>query len=50
VRVMCNLGDKAVEFEIPAGFSLVLASRRDVAATGEKVVLPPDALAIVSGE
>jgi len=50
VQVMCNLGSAAVELENPSGFPLVLASRGDVTATGGRVVLPPDSLAVLSGE
>jgi hypothetical protein len=48
--VMCNFGSGAVEFEKPAKFSLVLASRTGIEVRGSKVTLPPDSLVILSGE
>jgi maltooligosyltrehalose trehalohydrolase len=50
VRVMFNLGTEAVELENPGSIPLTLASRGDVQVIGEKVLLPPDSLAILSGE
>jgi maltooligosyltrehalose trehalohydrolase len=50
VRVMCNLGGEAVELENPGKFSLTLSSRADIEVNGEKVLLPPDSVAILSSE
>jgi maltooligosyltrehalose trehalohydrolase len=50
VTVMCNLGNEPVEFENARRLPVVLASRDDVAAMEAKVVLPPNCLAILSGE
>jgi maltooligosyltrehalose trehalohydrolase len=50
VRVIMNIGAEAAEFRNPGGLPLVLASSEDVAASEEKVVLPPNRLAILSGE
>jgi maltooligosyltrehalose trehalohydrolase len=50
VKVFCNLGTAPVEFHKPEETSLVLASRRDVVVAEEKIMLPPDSLAIFSGE
>ncbi|WP_433973665.1 malto-oligosyltrehalose trehalohydrolase [Tunturiibacter lichenicola] len=50
ITVMCNLGSAAVELENLAKFALVLASREGVEARGDKILLPPDSLAILSGE
>jgi maltooligosyltrehalose trehalohydrolase len=50
VKVLCNLGLEPVEFENPESLPLVLASRDEVQANGEKVLLPPDTLAILSSE
>jgi maltooligosyltrehalose trehalohydrolase len=50
VTVLCNLGDEAVEFDNPAGLPLLLASRADVRAGERKISLPPNTLAILSGE
>ncbi len=50
VKVMLNLGVEPVEFENPGSLPLLLASSGDVAVTEEKVVLPPDRLAIIGGE
>ena len=50
VTVMLNLGTEPVEFENRGRLPLLLASRSDVEVTEEKVVLPPDRLAILSSE
>jgi maltooligosyltrehalose trehalohydrolase len=50
VRVLCNLGKETVELENPELHPLVLSSRSEVKADGNKVLLPPDSLAILSGE
>lgn len=50
VTVLCNLGDEAVELDNPAGLPLLLASRADVRAGERKISLPPNTLAILSGE
>jgi maltooligosyltrehalose trehalohydrolase len=50
VTVMCNLGTEAVELENSRRLPLLLASRGDVEAMESKVGLPPDTLAILSGE
>ena len=50
VTVLCNLGDELVELDNPAGLPLLLASRADVRAGERKISLPPNTLAILSGE
>ncbi len=50
VLVMCNLGAAPVELENPGGLALVLASRDGVEVVEGGVVLPPDSLAVLSGE
>src|SRR5271165_1332593 len=50
VKTLCNLGDAAAEFENPERFPLLLASRDGVQVVEDKVLLPPDSLAILSGE
>jgi maltooligosyltrehalose trehalohydrolase len=50
VKVFCNLGDVPAEFVNADRLALLLASRKDVETTEEKVVLPPNTLAILSGE
>jgi maltooligosyltrehalose trehalohydrolase len=50
VTVMGNLGTELVELSNPGGLSLLLASRADVEVAGRKVLLPPDTLAVLSGE
>jgi maltooligosyltrehalose trehalohydrolase len=50
VTVMCNLGGDRVEFEGPRGAALVLASREDVVVKEGSVMVPPDRVAIFSGE
>jgi hypothetical protein len=47
---MCNLGDATIELDNPGRFRLRLASHSDVRALETKVTLPPNTLAIVSGE
>jgi maltooligosyltrehalose trehalohydrolase len=50
VTVVCNLGAERMEFENPKRLPLVMASRGDVKATKNVVMLPPDTLAILSTE
>jgi maltooligosyltrehalose trehalohydrolase len=50
VTVMCNLGTEQVELENARRCPLLLASRADVKVAGDRVALPPDTLAILSGE
>jgi maltooligosyltrehalose trehalohydrolase len=50
VKVFCNLGDGPAEFANADQLALLLASHKDVEATEEKVVLPPNTVAILSRE
>ncbi len=50
VRMMCNLGEAPVELENPGQYPLLLASHGDIAIREDKVLLPPDRLAIFSCE
>ncbi len=50
VRVLCNLGDQAVELPNPGHLPVVLASPDGVQAVEEKIFLPPDGVAILSNE
>jgi maltooligosyltrehalose trehalohydrolase len=50
VKVVCNLGAEPVELENASHPVLVLASRDDVAFSKEKVLLPPDRIAIFACE
>jgi maltooligosyltrehalose trehalohydrolase len=50
VKVMCNLGDEAVELDNPACLPLLLASRDDVRVESAKVVLPANSFALLSAE
>jgi maltooligosyltrehalose trehalohydrolase len=50
VTVMSNLGTELVELRNPKRLPLLLASRADVEVTGNRVLLPPDTLAVLSGE
>jgi maltooligosyltrehalose trehalohydrolase len=50
VTVMCNLGAEPVGLENAQRLPLLLASRGDVEAGEGKIVLPPDTLAVLSGE
>jgi maltooligosyltrehalose trehalohydrolase len=49
IKVMCNLGSEAMEFENAEQLKLLVASRADVRVESY-IVLPPETLAIVSGE
>lgn len=48
ITVMCNLGRDSVELQSSTASSAVLASRPGIAVKGDKVVLPPDSLVIIS--
>ena len=50
VKTLCNLGDASAEFGNPERFPLLLASRDGVRVIEDKVLLPPNSLAILSGE
>jgi maltooligosyltrehalose trehalohydrolase len=50
VIVMCNLGSATLELDRPQSFPLLLGSRPDVGMIGNLVVLPPNTLAVLSGE
>jgi maltooligosyltrehalose trehalohydrolase len=50
VIVMCNFGEGVVELNLPKPFPLLLGSRPDVEIIGNRVVLPPNTLAVLSGE
>ncbi|MCL2659948.1 MAG: malto-oligosyltrehalose trehalohydrolase [Acidobacteriaceae bacterium] len=50
VSVLLNLGRDAVEFCKPDGYVLALASSNDVRVETARVYLPPDRIAVLSGE
>ena len=50
MTIMCNLGDEAVRLENPRDFTVVMMSREGVERAEGHVVLPPNSLAILSGE
>jgi maltooligosyltrehalose trehalohydrolase len=50
VTVMCNLGTEPTELENSRRLPLVLSSREGVEVGGDRVVLPPDTLIVLSGE
>jgi maltooligosyltrehalose trehalohydrolase len=50
VIVMCNLGSATLELNRPKPFPLLLGSRPDVGMIGNCVVLPPNTVAVLSGE
>jgi maltooligosyltrehalose trehalohydrolase len=50
VKVLVNLSDEAVKFANAEGFALVLSSKEDVLAQKDEVLLPPNRLAVLSGE
>ncbi len=47
ISVHCNLGSDTVQFSVPEGSSMVMASRDGIAAEGTSLGLPPDSVAIV---
>ena len=50
VKVAINIGGEVVEVENAENFPLLLASRSDVVTAGQKIILPPNTMAILSGE
>jgi len=50
MRILCNLGDQAVELPNPDLIPLVLASPDGARAGENKILLPPDSVAILSNE
>ncbi len=50
VKIACNLGDETIEVENPGRLALLAASRDDVVWHDAMVTLPPDTLAILTGE
>jgi maltooligosyltrehalose trehalohydrolase len=50
VRVACNLGHEAANFDVPEGFRVRLASRDGLGATEGKIQLPSNTLAVLSRE
>ncbi len=50
VVVMCNLGSGGVELDNRRQLPLLFASRADVGVAGDRILLPPDSLAILSDE
>ena len=50
VKVICNLGSEAVEFEILDGYSLLLASRAEIRVEATKVIVPAQSVVIISAE
>jgi maltooligosyltrehalose trehalohydrolase len=50
VKVLSNLGESPAEFQNPEHLPLLLASRDGVQLIEDKALLPPDTLAILSGE
>ncbi len=50
VKLFCNLGIEPIEFKNPDRTPLLLASSKVVEVVEEKIVLPPDTLAILSAE
>jgi maltooligosyltrehalose trehalohydrolase len=50
VLVLCNIGAEPAALENPGKFPLVLASRGDIEIAGDKVLLPPGSIAILSAE
>jgi maltooligosyltrehalose trehalohydrolase len=50
VKILCNLGEGAAQFDIPDRYALLLASNADVFVEDGKTSLPPGSLAIFSAE
>ena len=50
VQILTNLGSQPAEFDVPDGYKLIAQSQPEVALTGTKIIIPPDTLAILSGE
>ena len=50
VKIAINLGGERVEIGNAGNFRLLLASRGDIVAEQQKVILGPDTMAILSGE
>ena len=50
VKIAINLGGERVEIGNAGNFRLLLASRGDIVAEQQKVILEPDTMAILSGE
>jgi maltooligosyltrehalose trehalohydrolase len=50
VQILCNLGDRATSFPVPAGSSLALSSRAGLTPSDGNLTLPPRTLVILSAE
>jgi maltooligosyltrehalose trehalohydrolase len=50
VRVITNLGSLEADFEVPAEYRLIAQSNAEIVLNDGRVALPPDSLAILSGE
>jgi maltooligosyltrehalose trehalohydrolase len=50
VQVLVNLGHEAAGFDVPEGFRMVLVSREGIGASGGKISLPSNTLAVLSIE
>ena len=50
VHVLANLGSKSVDLDVPERYRLAACSRPGVDPRAGKITLPPDTLAILSGE
>ena len=50
VRVITNLGSLEADFEVPAEYRLIAQSNAEIVLNDGRVTLPPDSLAILSGE
>jgi maltooligosyltrehalose trehalohydrolase len=48
VKVFLNLGSQPAQFDLPESFHVELASRDGVSAGNGRVIVPPDAIAILS--
>jgi maltooligosyltrehalose trehalohydrolase len=50
VRVVLNLGEDVASFDVPEGFRVALVSRDGIVVAEQKILLPPDTLAVLSRE
>jgi maltooligosyltrehalose trehalohydrolase len=50
VQVLANLGQREAGFDVPEGFRVALVSRGGVGGVAGRISLPPNTLAVLSGE
>ena len=50
VRVICNLGDEPVAFDVPEGYEPLACSIDGIEVVDGQLTMPPDGFAVLSGE